>query len=154
MTAPHWLHSAGPYTDHLCFFPSPAERQGIDCLNESQYIRQNDVAVTFRATMLLAAQTDAARYYSTRISNQIQLSVQFSCCQEEGDPVTMNVSTDKFSPTAPYCDIIQELYWTHKSTHEQLAPQCYTVRLSNSKLHAYHTTQVLLKLLSCVPLSQ
>jgi hypothetical protein len=83
----------------------------------------------------------------------IHLSVQFSCCQE-GDPATMNVRTDKFSPVAPYCNIFQELYWTHKSTLEQPTPQCYMVEMSNSKFHAYHTTPVLLKLLSCVPLSQ
>lgn len=81
----------------------------------------------------------------------IHFSVQFSCCQEEGDPVTMNVRADKFSPIAPYCDIFQELYWTHKSTLEQLTPQCYMVETSNSKLHAYYTAPVILKLLSCVP---
>jgi hypothetical protein len=62
MTAPDWLHSAGPYIDHLCFFPSPTERQEIKSLNESQYKRHHDVAVIFRVTMLLAAQTDVAGY--------------------------------------------------------------------------------------------
>jgi len=62
MTVSHWVQSAGPYNDQLCFFPSPTERQEIDSLTESQYNRHNDIAVTFLATMLLAAQTDVARY--------------------------------------------------------------------------------------------
>jgi len=124
----------------------PTERQ-INSLNESQYRRHNDIAVTFRATILFAAQTDVARCQS--ISNQYVWASNSHVIKKKG-------ACDDHRQILTYRTVPRHFpsglldTQTDTRTADLTMLQGTNVKFKNPHLY----TSVLLKLLSSVPLSQ